>query len=164
MIMMIIFGCCGQTSISSATSATTNSTLEQQVFNLVNQYRFRGAVCGGVSKPAVPALTWNSQLANAARSHSLDMANQNYFSHTSLDGRTFVTRIVQAGYTPYRALGENIAAGYSTAASVMNAWMSSTGHCNNIMSSSFREIGVGYAYNSLADYDYYWTQDFGSKY
>ena len=153
----------GQTALAAATSASINSTYELEVFNLVNNVRSKGAICGGIVKPAVLRLTWNQSLANAARGHSIDMANKNYFSHTSLDGRTFVDRVRAAGYYPYRTLCENIAAGYNTASAVMNGWMSSTGHCNNIMNPSFKEIGVGYAFNSLSTYDYYWTQDFGAR-
>ena len=114
-------------------------------------------------KPPVQELEWNEQLRNAAEGHSRDMADKNYFSHTSPDGKSFVDRINAAGYTGYRAVGENIAAGYGTAASVMQGWMSSPGHCNNIMNPVFREMGVGYAYNSGSQYKQYWTQNFGAK-
>ncbi|MCY1014033.1 CAP domain-containing protein [Nannocystis pusilla] len=43
-----------------------------------------------------------------------------------------------------KAAGENIAAGYSTAAQVVNGWMTSTGHCNNIMNGNYKHLGVGY--------------------
>lgn len=152
-----------QQTVLSSMLVSASSPLEQQVLSLVNNYRASGATCGGVVKPPVPILTWNVTLANAARGHSRDMTDKNYFSHASLDGRTFITRIINAGYYPYTALGENIAAGYSTANSVMQGWMTSPGHCNNIMSSSFKELGVGYAYNSLSTYDHYWTQDFGRR-
>ena len=152
------------TIIGAATSSTLNPSYEQQVLTLVNNRRATGAVCGSQSMPSVPAVTLNQSLTNAARGHSIDMADKNYFSHTSLDGRTFVNRIVAAAYTGYRALGENIAAGYSTPSAVMNGWMSSLGHCVNIMSANFREIGIGYAYNSLSTYDHYWTQDFGRRF
>jgi uncharacterized protein YkwD len=102
---------------------------------------------------------YNETLTNAARGHSRDMSDKNYFNHNSLDNSTFATIIIKAGYYPYRALGENIAAGYSTPSTVM----ASAGHCNNIMSASFKEIGIGYAFNSLSTYDHYWTQDFGQR-
>lgn len=56
-----------------------------------------------------------------------------------------------------------IAAGYTTPAAVVNGWMMSPGHCMNIMSGNFKEIGVGYAYNSMSSYKHYWTQDFGRR-
>ena len=150
--------------VGAATFSTLNPSLELQVFNLVNSKRASGAICGGKPMPVVPPLKLNQLLTNAARNHSLDMAVKNYFSHVSLDGRTFVNRISSAGYTSYRALGENIAAGYNTASSVMNGWMTSPGHCNNIMSPNYKEIGIGYAFDSTSTYDHYWTQDFGTRF
>lgn len=136
--------------------------LEAQVFGLVNQRRAAGATCGGVFKPPVPALTLDTRLRCAARKHSKDMGTNNFFSHTGSNGSTFTQRITSAGYV-WKAAGENIAAGYSTAQAVVNGWMTSTGHCNNIMNGNFKNIGIGYYYNSAATYDHYWTQDFGKQ-
>ena len=111
-------------------------------------------------------LNISPQLTRAAQGHSEDMALNDYFSHTSLDGRTFVERIEATGY-PYWPGGENIAAGYRTPEDVMAGWMSSDGHKANILNCGYEDIGVGYYY--LADdtgnvnYHTYWTQDFGSR-
>ena len=91
------------------------------------------------------------------------MAANNYFSHTSLDGRTFDQRILNAGYTGSFPLGENIAAGPSTAQAVVDGWMASPGHCANIMSPSFRATGIGYGFSAVAAYRHYWTQTFGGS-
>lgn len=107
-------------------------------------------------------MAWNDMLGTAARGHSEDMALQNYFSHTSLDGRIFSQRITAAGYS-YNACGENIAAGYSTPQAVMNGWMNSPGHRANILNPAFCDIGVGYAFRSGSTYGHYWTQDFGRR-
>ena len=163
LIIIIYVLSVGQQQVISAVDAGGSTGLEAEVFKLVNETRSKGATCGGVYKPPAPELNWNDQLANAAESHSQDMADKNYFSHTSLDGRTFVNRITNAGYTGYSAVGENIAAGYNTANSVMDGWMNSPGHCNNIMNPIFKDLGVGYAYNSGSTYKNYWTQDFGTK-
>ena len=77
-------------------------------------------------------LAWDNALGAAAWDHSTDMAQQDYFSHTSLDGRQFNQRIAAAGY-PYSTGGENIACGYSTPQAVMNGWMNSSGHRANIL-------------------------------
>lgn len=150
--------------VASSILVDNDPQMEEEVFRLVNESRIRGATCGGIYKQPVEPLQWNDQLATAAIGHSRDMADNNYFSHTSLDGRTFVNRIINAGYTGYRALGENIAAGYTNANDVMNGWMNSPGHCNNIMNPLFKDLGVGYAYNSGSNYKTYWTQDFGAKF
>ncbi len=135
---------------------------EDAVLALVNQHRASGAVCGSTPYPPAPPLAMHSQLRAAARGHSQDMAAQGYFSHTSLDGRTYAQRIRHAGYVA-SPIGENIAAGYSTPQSVVTGWMASTGHCSNIMSGSYRSIGVGYAFLAASPYGHYWTQDFGGS-
>ena len=100
-------------------------------------------------------------LRQAARCHSLDMAQHNYFSHDSQDGRNPFTRMMDAGYTPWTFLGENIAAGQPTPTDAVTSWMNSEGHCNNIMADGFADTGIGYAFAQSADFDHYWTQDFG---
>jgi len=101
----------------------------------------------------------DSRLATAARLHSEDMAARNYFSHTSLDGRSPWDRMRAQGYTA--GSGENIAAGYGTPAAVMTGWMNSSGHRANILNCSSRAIGVGIGRSSGSTYGTYWTQDFG---
>ncbi|GAB3872846.1 CAP domain-containing protein [Terrabacter terrigena] len=132
-----------------AAPANAALTYQQQVVQLVNAQR---------AKVGCRALVSDARLARAAQAHSADMAKRRYFSHTSLDGRTFVQRIRAQGYTGTR-LGENIAAGYRTPSSVMAAWMKSPGHRANILNCSYKAIGVGYA--SGGPYGAYWTQDFG---
>jgi uncharacterized protein YkwD len=135
------------------------STLEQQILDIVNQRRSEGADCHsqGVFGPA-GALTMNPALRCAARVHSKDMVDQNYFDHTGPNGDTPGDRIDAAGYL-WSTWGENIAAGNSTAAATMDQWMNSDGHCANIMNPAFSEIGVGYYPGG--SYGHYWTQAFG---
>ncbi len=107
-------------------------------------------------------LAYDYSLAAAARDHSEDMGVQDYFSHTSLDGRTVGDRLTEAGYS-YNTYGENIAAGQPTPEVVIDSWMSSSGHRANILNPNFCDIGVGYVYVADSTYHYYWTQDFGRK-
>ena len=102
-------------------------------------------------------------LRTAARGHSQDRAALDFFSHTSLDGRTFLQRIQNAGYSGSGPYGENIGAGYGTAAAVVAGWMGSTGHCQNIMNGSFRSAGVGYAFGAGSTYGSYWTLNFAGN-
>ncbi|SDP21399.1 Uncharacterized conserved protein YkwD, contains CAP (CSP/antigen 5/PR1) domain [Pedococcus dokdonensis] len=120
-----------------------------QVLSLVNSERAR-AGCRAVRA--------NSALQTAAQRHSADMAAKDYFSHTSKDGRTFADRIRAAGYRG-STIGENIAAGQTTASAVMKSWMASSGHRANILNCSFTALGVGHA--TGGSYGHYWTQDFG---
>jgi uncharacterized protein YkwD len=120
-----------------------------QVLSLVNAER---------AKAGCNAVRSNSALTRAAQGHSADMAAHDYFSHTSKDGRTFSQRIRAAGYSG-GTIGENIAAGQSSASAVMRSWMGSSGHRANILNCRFTALGVGYARGG--GYGYYWTQDFG---
>lgn len=131
------------------------------MLQLVNARRAAGATCGsrGSFAPAA-ALSWNTKLTAASYGHSRDMADNNYFSHTSLDGRTLGDRVTAAGYG-WSALGENIAGGQNTVQQVVDGWMASEGHCANIMNANFTEIGVACAYNASSTYKYYWTMDLG---
>lgn len=141
------------------TAATRDpNSFEAAILQLTNEARATARSCGSTTMPAAPALTGNGTLASTAYAHSADMAAHNYFSHDSRDGTSFSTRITRAGYAWSRA-GENIAAGYATPADVMKAWLASPGHCENIMSAGFTELGVGYA--TGGKYGTYWTQDFG---
>ncbi len=136
------------------------SDFSTRLLQRVNQLRASGANCGssGQFGPA-PAVTWNAQLTQAADGHSQDMAARNYFDHTSLDGRTFSQRIDATGYA-WSAAGENIAAGYPSVDAVMDGWTQSAGHCANLMSQNFTEIGVACVPGTSATtYNNYWTMD-----
>jgi uncharacterized protein YkwD len=87
------------------------------------------------------------------------MANDNFFSHTGLDGGSVGNRVTAKGYT-WRRVSENIAGGLNSAQSVVDGWMSSEGHCTNIMNAEVTEMGLACQVNSEADYQYYWTQVF----
>lgn len=136
------------------------SAEEQSMLNAVNAARAQARMCGATSYPATAALAWSCKLETAAVGHSTDMANNDFFSHTGSDGQSVGTRATRAGYT-WSAVGENIAAGYSSVSSVMAGWLSSPGHCANIMRSTYSEIGTAKISNPSSTYNVYWTQVFG---
>lgn len=137
--------------------------LEADALAEVNAARARGADCGseGVFGPA-PALRLNRILVGTARAMSQDMGDRNFFDHVDPDGLDPFDRMEAAGYRG-GAMGENIAAGYSTGAEVVAGWLSSDGHCRNIMDPDFGVIGIGYASVPGSDYTEYWTQNFGDR-
>ena len=137
------------------------ATFEVGVLEAVNRVRAEGASCGGEPQPPVPALTRDVLLEHSARLHSLDMAEQRYLAHESLDGRTLADRVADAGYEG-SPIGENIAQGQGSVDEVMDGWMNSPGHCTNIMSPSYRAVGVGYAELEGGDGPR-WTQNFGGR-
>ncbi|MDP4087322.1 MAG: SafA/ExsA family spore coat assembly protein [Bacillota bacterium] len=126
-------------------------SIENQVIQLTNQQR---------AKNGLKALTPNWELSRVARYKAMDMRDKNYFSHTSPTYGSPFTMMKNFGIA-YRAAGENIAAGQSTPQEVVNSWMNSPGHRANILSTTYTQIGVGYAQGG--SYRYYWSQMFISQ-
>lgn len=140
------------TSTGQITSGQENGSIETAFLTLVNIER---------TSLGKNPLTTNSALNNAAYLHSKDMGDNNYFSHTSLDGRTPDQRIAAAGYTNYYSLGENIAYAYGTpnATQVFTMWKNSPGHYANMMG-DFKDAGLGVY--TIRGYTYY-TLDLGIR-
>jgi uncharacterized protein YkwD len=141
-------------------SPVINAAYEQEVVERVNAVR---------AAHQLPPLKRVSLVDDAARYHATDMGQDNYFDHDSYDrnGGALVyvcgwSSRIRSYYPNSAPLGENIAAGYPTPESVMNAWMNSTGHRENILRDSYWEIGVGY-YAGSGSYSRYWVQDFGRR-
>lgn len=149
-------GATGIVETSGSNGAVATGLDNAAMLKMVNNVRATGCTCGTTVMPPVASLTWNDILAAAALRHSQDMNATGNFAHNSSDGTAFSDRITAAGYTNWRALGENIAYGYTTEQAVFDGWMQSEGHCKNIMNASFKETGAAKAGT-------YWTQDFGAK-
>ncbi|MCC6319973.1 MAG: hypothetical protein IT438_00875 [Phycisphaerales bacterium] len=112
-------------------------------------------------------LALNEFLTMAARAHSQDMADRNFFDHVNPSGQSPTDRAQAAGYGG--TAGENIAAGYSTIDDVHRAWMESLGHRKNVLSLHesfdanfhYDEFGAGLAFNAGGTYNHYQTEAFG---
>lgn len=128
------------TDTTSPNTSTSTKGFTDEVIILTNMERRTPNNCG----PGGSALKSNLQLTQAAQAHSKDMDENNYFSHTGRDGSTHLDRARRAGYGS-SFVGENIASGQRTPSEVMQSWMASPGHCENIMKAEYRDIGVGYA-------------------
>ncbi|MGE7666407.1 SafA/ExsA family spore coat assembly protein [Ureibacillus composti] len=122
--------------------------IEQEVIRLVNVER---------ANVGLPALKYDWELARVAEHKSQDMADKNYFSHTSPTYGSPFNMMKNYGIN-YRSAGENIAQGQKTAAQVVDAWMNSEGHRANILNKNYTHIGVGYVAKGN-----YWTQMFIQK-
>jgi uncharacterized protein YkwD len=140
------------TTTRAASGGSASSSFTDEVVRLTNVERAANG-CGNLSIDAT--------LTKVAQAHSQDMADNNFFDHDSQDGRSAFDRMSAAGYR-YSTAAENIAAGQSSPASVVDGWMNSEGHRANILNCSLKEIGVGYAVSSSSTYRTYWTQDFGT--
>jgi uncharacterized protein YkwD len=115
------------------------ATLE--ILRQVNAVRAAGAQCGSRAyEPALP-LEWNEILERTALLHTRDMVARGTLSHTGGDGSDIGQRMSREGYH-WSTAGENIAAGQRSTADAVQGWLRSPGHCANLMSKSFTDIGV----------------------
>ena len=143
--------------------------LEDEVLELTNQRRAAGATCGPYNgEPAIeydPAgpLEADNFLRLSSRLHSEDMAKRNFFDHNTPEGVDPFERMENAGFTGDSPMGENIAAGQSSAEEVVQGWMDSPGHCRNMMEPGYNVLGVGYYYLQSNEYQRFWTQNFGGS-
>lgn len=125
-----------------------------RVLQLTNEFRAQNGLL---------PLTLQSELSTAAQQHAENMALQDFFDHTGIDGSSAQSRGQAAGYDGLVA--ENIAAGYVTPEEVVQGWINSSGHRENLLDPRAKELGIGFYY--LADdtgnvnHQYYWTQLFG---
>lgn len=127
------------------------ASFQKEVVRLVNVER---------AKLGLAQLSLNAKLSNVATLKSQDMINKNYFSHTSPTyGSPF--EMMKKFNISYKTAGENIAKGQKTPAQVVNAWMNSQGHRENILNKNYTEIGIGVAKDAKGTL--YWTQMFIGK-
>lgn len=136
------------------------SDFQQTMLAVVNNSRRVARMCGSSNQPAVDVVSWNPLLAAAALNHAGDMVSFNFFDHTGSDGLGVSDRAESAGYS-WRAIGENIAAGQSDVEQVHEGWLDSPGHCRNIMSSLFTEVGAACITSDDVDFQSYWVVVFG---
>jgi len=142
-------------------AAAQADEVQDRVLALVNEARSRPQRCGEKTFAAAPPLRLNAVLYAVANTHAAEMARYSYFSHTGRDGSTVDGRATRAGY-PWRAIGENIAAGQVSADEAVRGWIKSPGHCANIMSPAFSEMGAAFVVNKQSSQGIYWTQVFGA--
>lgn len=126
----------------------SSSSLARKMLDMVNEDR----AANGLS-----ALSWSNDLAQAAAAHSRDMAENNYFSHTSPTYGSFSVRLKASGISTLGA-GENLAL-YNSLEKAQAALMSSSGHRANILKASYTHCGIGVVYNQSKG-AYYITQWF----
>jgi uncharacterized protein YkwD len=128
---------------------STIPTMRTAVVCLINQER---------AAHGLPALRADDRLNNSAQSWSNRMVATHSFTH----GTNFAARISAAGFR-WSSAGENIATGFMTPRQVVNGWMASMGHCENILSPSYRDVGTGVNRHAIGGYSSgpaTWTQDF----
>lgn len=107
-------------------------------------------------------LAWNRALAEAAEQHSVDMAVRRYFDHSGPDGKLVSQRVAAQGYN-WRTVGENLAGGDASVASVISGWLKSPEHCQNMMSPAYAEVGVACVRQAGSKWGNYWTMVLASR-
>ena len=122
--------------------------------------RMLDAVNNERNKEGVAPLTWCRNLASSSTAHAKDMAKRGYFEHDTPEGIDPTGRAETSGYGG--GSGENIAVLQKSVVEVMDAWMNSQGHRENILESSYNHFGFGIA---RGRYDgssgFFWVQNFG---
>ncbi len=132
-------------------SASMKEGFEYQLFDLTNAIRVR---------MGESVLTWDDHVRETARKHSDDMAENNYFSHTNLDGESPFDRMAD-DQVAFRTAGENLAYGQLSSIFAHEGLMNSMGHRENILQSHYEYLGVGVSFNEKAQP--YYTENFFSE-
>lgn len=114
-----------------------------QIISLTNEKR---------QENGLPPLKLDPELTEAAAAKAADMFARNYWAHVSPIGTQPWYFITQAGYL-YRYAGENLARDFSDPASVVNAWMASPSHRDNVLNSHYQDIGVAVVDGNLQGQD-----------
>ena len=135
----------------SEASRQLKEGFEFQLFDLTNATRV---------EKGLNVLSWDSQVRNTARKHSLDMAEQDYFSHTNLEGQSPFDRM-EEDQVAFQTAGENLAYGQLSSIFAHEGLMNSKGHRENILQSHYEHLGVGVAFNDKAQP--YYTENFYSN-
>ncbi|MCL2116661.1 MAG: CAP domain-containing protein [Methanobrevibacter sp.] len=125
--------------VGEAVAASTS--YEYQVLDLINNER---------SKVGAAPLEMDNELFSAAKTRTQEIKRK--FSHIRPDGSQYFT-------VSSKVRAENIANGQKTPKSVMNSWMNSPMHRNNILNPRYKSIGIGYIGGNTP----YWVQLFGDK-
>lgn len=117
----------------------------QEVLRLVNAER---------AKVGAQPLKFADDLAASAFVRATELPTK--FSHTRPNGSKCFTAMPQRGHI----LGENLAGGQTSPQQVVQAWMDSKTHRENILSTKYKELGVVYYYQPNSKYKHYWVQHF----
>ena len=152
-VALLLAGLLALTAEPGSTTASAPLDAEEQLFvNLINQYR---------QQNGLGTLSIDSRLQDASDWMSTDMGEVGYFSHTDSLGRDPFQRMNAFGYNYNTYLGENIAAGTSSAQTAFNLWKDSPGHNANMLNANYKVMGIARDDTAGSPYGWYWTNDFG---
>ncbi|NJK80823.1 MAG: CAP domain-containing protein [Chloroflexaceae bacterium] len=137
-----------------------------QLIDLINQQR---------TLHGCPVLSVAPELSLSAYSHAEDMAINDFFNHIGSNGSHLGDRATAAGYT-YMLVAENMLAGSEDLTLIVDQWMASPTHRDNLLNCDLSEIGVGYVYQEddqanvqmpdatlSGPFHHYWVIDLGTR-
>ena len=133
------------------------------MLRLVNAARSEARRCGDETYEAASPIIWDITLEKAAKVHSDDMAEHDFVSHTGSDGSTPGDRLINNDYV-WDVSAENISAGVESSEEAVAGWLTSPGHCANIMHPALEEIGAACSRQSGTKYVTYWTLELATSY
>jgi uncharacterized protein YkwD len=136
-------------------------TIAHRVLDLTNEARSHARRCGRSLFAAAAPLMLAPVLESPALEHSKDMAAHDDLSHTGHDGSSPADRVTRSGYK-WSHVGENLASGMISPEEVVNGWVGSPHHCENIMNPKFSQMAVAYSVNARSSGGIFWTQVFGT--
>ena len=142
---------------AQAAPGTAAPALTTRALQLVNEVRARGTRCGRHSFAPAPPMVLSGTLAGVAFGHAADMAAHDYFEHQDLAGQSPADRVRAVGYRE-KLVGENIAYGPQSVEEVVQGWLDSPDHCENIMDPRFAEMGIAYATGRASRRGLFWVQ------
>ncbi len=153
-LLLILIFLCGLIRLVNPARAQ-EETPARRLYALVNQARLDNGLA---------PYGWSDLLAAAAQRHADDLAAHNLASHTGSDGSTPARRIAEAGYMAWgngTVVGENFWIGSGTLQDVLDWFLSDPPHRENILSTRYREIGIGVATDDAGKV--YYVLDFGAR-
>ena len=143
--IIIVIAAINLVSSAQAVQKEDVNKFPMEVLRLVNIER---------AKVGAAPLSFAKDLASSAYVRARELPYK--FSHTRPNGTKCFTAMPQIGHV----LGENLAGGQTTPKQVVQAWMDSKTHRDNILSKNFKELGVVYYYQSNSKFKHYWVQHF----
>lgn len=157
---LLVFLSCAFTGTNKTINEEPKKNIQQEeyattILNLINDIRRNGCKCGGRIYKPVGSLKLNNLLTKAATRHSKYMHRTNDFNHVDNRGNDVLKRVIKTGYD-WSAVGENIAYGQTSPREVMDAWILSPSHCENMMDGNYKDLGI----NKTGEY---WTMVLGAK-
>ncbi|MFH0982214.1 MAG: CAP domain-containing protein [Planctomycetota bacterium] len=133
----LVTGCGVQNYVKPSAACTTPTqadALAEQLSRLINLER---------ALDDLEPLSWDENLAKVAQEYACRMIEGKFFGHTDPETRTEPAhRLTMAGYE-WDMMGENLAVGHTTAAEVLDGWMASPSHRDNLLSPEWTRLGIG---------------------